>query len=112
MSILDKAKNHYVNILNKEPIRIEVPEWDTVVYAKTSIPLSKLGEIMELSNQGKTAEAMVMTLIYRLIDEEGNAIFKKAEKSELLRQVDPDVLSRIMTIIGENQPSQEDLEKN
>jgi|AntAceMinimDraft_5_1070358.scaffolds.fasta_scaffold132724_2 hypothetical protein len=112
MSVLDKAKKHYTNIINQEPIKVEVPEWDSTLYAKPSISLAKLGEIMELSNAGKSAEAMALTLIYRLIDEEGNPVFRKAEKNELLRSVDPDVLSRIITTISDNTPSDEDVAKN
>jgi len=112
MSVLDKAKSHYTNIINQEPIKVEVPEWDSTLYAKPSISLAKLGEIMELSNAGKSAEAMAMTLIYRLIDAEGNPVFRKAEKNELLRSVDPDVLSRIITTISDNTPSDEDVAKN
>ena len=53
-----------------------------------------------------------MTLIYRLIDEEGNPIFRKAEKGELMRQVDPDVLSRIITTISDNTMTDEEVTKN
>ena len=111
MSVLDKAKKHYTNIISQEPIKVEVPEWDSTLYAKPSISLAKLGEIMELSNAGKSAEAMALTLIYRLIDADGNPVFRKAEKNELLRSVDPDVLSRIITTISDNTPSDEDVEK-
>ena len=112
MSVLDKAINHYTNIINQEPIKVEVSEWDPTVYAKPSLSLAKLGETMELSNGGKSAEAMVMTLIYRLIDEEVNPIFRKAEKGGLLRQVDPDVLSRIITKISDNTMTDEEVTKN
>jgi hypothetical protein len=112
MSVLDKAKKHYTNIINQAPIKVEVPEWDTTLYAKPSLSLAKLGEIMELSNDGKSAEAMVMTIIYRLIDEEGNPVFRKAEKAELMRQVDPDVLSRIITTISDGTMTDEEVTKN
>ena len=112
MSLLAKAKGHYTNILAKEPLKIEVPEWDATVYAKPSIPLAKLGEIMELANSGKSAEAMVMTLIYRLMDEEGNPVFRKAERNEIMRQVDPDVISRIVTQMSEDNVTEDDIVKN
>ena len=112
MSVLDNAKKHYTNIINQAPIKVEVQEWDATLYAKPSLSLAKLGEIMELSNDGKSAEAMVMTIIYRLIDEEGNPVFRKAEKAELMRQVDPDVLSRIITTISEGTMTDEEVTKN
>ena len=109
MTVLDSAKKHYTNIINQEPIKVEVPEWDTTLYAKPSISLARLGEIMELSNNGKSAEAMVMTLIHRLIDAEGNPVFRKSEKNELLRSVDPDVLSRIITVISDGTTTEEEV---
>ena len=112
MTVLDSAKKHYTNIINQEPIKVEVPEWDTTLYAKPSISLARLGEIMELSNNGKSAEAMVMTLIHRLIDAEGNSVFRKSEKNELLRSVDPDVLSRIITVISDGTATDEEVGKN
>ena len=67
---------------------------------------------MELSQSGKTAEAMAMTLIFRLIDEEGKPLFRKPEKIDLMRSVDPDVLARIVGEINGADPSEDDVEGN
>lgn len=112
MSVLDKAKNHYKAKLTAEPSKISIPEWDTEAYIKPGINLSQLGEIMELSQNGKTAEAMALTLIYRLIDEDGQPIFRKPDRVELMRAVDPDVLARIVGEINNSDPSEEDVEGN
>jgi Asp-tRNA(Asn)/Glu-tRNA(Gln) amidotransferase B subunit len=112
MSVLEKAKGHYKAKLSAEPQKIEIPEWDTTAYIKPSINLSQLGEIMELSQNGKTAEAMALTLIYRLIDEEGKTIFRKLDRQELMRSVDPDVLARIVGEINSSDPSEDDVEGN
>lgn len=71
-----------------------------------------MGEILELTQNGKTAEAMAMTLIYRLIDEEGAPIFRKADKTELMRHVDPDVLSRIVGEVSSTDPDEDDIAGN
>lgn len=112
MGILDKAKNHYKAKLTAEPKKISIPEWESEAFVKPAINLHQLGEIMELSQSGKTAEAMAMTLIYRLVDEDGNPLLKKAEKSEIMRLVDPDVLARIVSEINESDPTEEDISGN
>jgi hypothetical protein len=112
MSVLDKAKSHYKSKLTAEPQKIDIPEWDTTVYIKPAINLHQLGEIMELSQSGKTAEAMALTLIYRLIDEDGKAIFRKPDRQELMRSVDPDTLARVVGEINASDPSEDDVEGN
>lgn len=112
MSILEKAKSHYQAKLHAEPKKLEIPEWDTVAYIKPSMNLSQLGEIMELSQSGKTAEAMALTLIYRLTDDEGKHLFRKPDRIDLMKQVDPDVLARIVGEINGADPSEDDVEGN
>lgn len=112
MSILEKAKKHYRAKLEAEPSPISIPEWETDAFVKPGINLHQLGEIMELSQSGKMAEAMALTLIYRLIDEDGKPLFRKADRTELMRSVDPDVLARIVGAINESDPSEDDVEGN
>jgi len=112
MSILEKAKSHYQAKLHAEPKKLAIPEWDTVAYIKPSMNLSQLGEIMELSQSGKTAEAMALTLIYRLVDDEGKHLFRKPDRTDLMKQVDPDVLARIVGEINGVDPSEDDVEGN
>ena len=108
MSLLQKAQEHYRAKLDAEPRALEVPEWGTTVYIKPAISLLRLSEVMELASSGKSGEAMVLTLIYRLVDEEGTPLFRKAERTELMRSVDPDVLARIVGVINEDTPTEED----
>jgi len=112
MSVLDKAKSHYRAKLTADPRPISIPEWETDAFIKPGINLHQLGEIMELSQSGKTAEAMALTLIYRLVDDDGKAIFKKLDKTELMKSVDPDVLARIVGEINASDPSEDDIEGN
>lgn len=112
MSVLESAKNHYKAKLSAEPREIEIPEWNSTLFVRPGISLQALGEIMELATAGKSAEAMVMTAIYRLIDGEGKPVFKKLDKLELMKSVDPDVLARIVTEINSDDPSEDDVEGN
>ena len=112
MSLLEKAKEHYKAKLSAEPRELRIPEWDSTVYVRPGISLQNLGEIMELANGGNAAEAMVMTLVHRLVDGEGKPVFKKIEKTELLRSVDPEVLARIVGEINQTDPSEDDISGN
>jgi Asp-tRNA(Asn)/Glu-tRNA(Gln) amidotransferase B subunit len=111
-SVLDNAKAHYRAKLGAEPRVLVVPEWETTVYIKPAITLGQMGAILELTNSGKTAEAIALTAIYRLLDEDGKPIFKAVERSELMRSVDPDVLARIVGEINSDDPDYEDIQKN
>ena len=55
---------------------------------------------------------MALTVIYRLVDAEGKALFRKSDKMELLKSVSPDVITNIVTAINELDPSSEDIEGN
>ena len=112
MSLLEKAKAHYAERMASEPRELRIPEWDATVYIRPGISLAQMGEILELSRQGKSAEAMVLTLVHRLIDGEGKPVFKKVERTELMRSVDPDVLARVVNEISEADPDEDDIEKN
>jgi Asp-tRNA(Asn)/Glu-tRNA(Gln) amidotransferase B subunit len=112
MSLLEKAKEHYKGKLSAEPRELRIPEWNDTVYVRPGISMQSLGEIMELANSGNSAEAMVMTLIHRLVDGEGKPVFKKIEKTELLRSVDPEVIARIVGEIGQSDPSEDDISGN
>lgn len=112
MSVLDKAKGHYKAKMSREPRKLAVPEWGCDVYIKPGINLNHLGEIMELANSGKSAEAMAMTAIYRLVDAEDKPVFKRLDKIVLMQEVDPDVLARIVAEINSDDPDQEDAAGN
>lgn len=112
MSILEKAKGHYQAKLSAQSVKISIPEWGTDAFIKPGINLAQLGEILELSQSGKTAEAMALTLIYRLQDKDGEFLFRKSDKSELMRTVDPEVIARIVGEINESDPDEESIKGN
>jgi len=112
MNVLEKAQGHYKSICSKERLEIHIPEWDSTVYVRPEFNLQSQGEIAELANNDKLAEAMVMTLILRLVDGEGKPVFKKIEKTELLRTVDASVITRIVGEINKFDPTEEDISGN
>jgi len=112
MSIMEKAQSHYKGLLNGELRPISIPEWETEAFIKPSLSLQRLGEIMECANGGNPAEAMALTVIYRLVDGEGQPLFRKSDKTELLKSVSPDVITNIVTEINALDPTAEDVEGN
>lgn len=105
--VLDKATAHFRNQISGEMNSIHVPEWDCKVFYKSSVSLRDEGKILELSQQGKTVEALVESLIVRARNEDGTRMFSVADKSTLLNEVDPKVLIRV---VGDINSSQEDLD--
>ena len=96
--ILAAAKAHFKDILSqglKGPIK--VPEWGCDIWYKAATSFQQESKIVELTAAGKTVEALVESLIMRALDAEGNAVFSKADKPELMRSVDPAVIMRIMS---------------
>lgn len=96
--VLAAAKAHFKDILGgglKGPIR--VPEWETEIYYKPATTFLQESKIVELTQAGKTVEALVEALIMRSLDAEGNPVFTKADKPELMRFVDPAVIMRVMS---------------
>jgi hypothetical protein len=101
MTILNKAKAHFREIANSGTGSIEVPEWDTTIYWKIGGQnFASQNKIMELTNSGKTAEALVEMMIMRSLDGDGKKLFRPMDKTEIMREVDPNVILKIVTAMG------------
>jgi len=94
--VLDKATAHFRNQIGGDMKSINVPEWDAKIWFKTVTNLREEGRILELSQQGKSVEALVESLIVRARNEDGTKMFNVADKMVLLNEVDPKVLIRIV----------------
>jgi hypothetical protein len=105
--ILEKATAHFRNQISGEMKSIDVPEWECKVYFKNVTNLREEGKILELSQQGKTVEALVESLIVRARNEDGTKMFVTADKATLMNEVDPKILIRI---VGEMNNVNVDLE--
>ena len=107
--ILESAKIHFKEILDqglKGPIVVK--EWGGAeIYYKPATNFYQESKIIELQAQGKTVEALVQSLIMRALDKNGKALFVPADKQELMREVDPNVVLRIVTEM--NDPEQKEL---
>jgi len=108
MSVLQKAKQHYHSTMSGEMKSIKVEEWDETVYFKPNANFAQQGKILELHNKGKIAEALVETLMQRALTAEGKRMFNFGDKDTLLREVDPEIIVRIVSIINGTEKEVED----
>ena len=53
-----------------------------------------------------------MTFILRALDEDGKMIFKRANMTELMRSVDPEIISRVVSEMGGDEPDFDEATKN
>jgi hypothetical protein len=104
-NILEVAKTQFRDRMSGQLKSSNVPEWvvdgkETVIFYKASMNFRDQGEILRLHSDGKQAEAVAMTFILRAMDENGTKLFKRANMTELMRSVDPDIISRVVSEMG------------
>ena len=95
--VIDQATAHFRNQISGEMKSVTVPEWgDSKIFWKSSTTLRDEGKILELSQAGKTVEALVESLILRARNQDGTKMFTFADKMVFLNEVDPKVLIRVV----------------
>jgi hypothetical protein len=113
--VLDKATAHFRSRLSGDMKKITVPEWDCDIYFKASTNLREQSKLIELSQQGKTVEALVESLIIKARNEDGTKMFAMPDKMIMMNEVDPNVIIRVVGEINNANAdidSVEDAEKN
>lgn len=96
--LIDKATAHFKDALAqglKGPIRVD--EWDADIYYRATTTMAQESKIIELTQAGKTTEALVQTLIQRACDQDGEPVFTSADKAALMNRVDPKLILRVVT---------------
>ncbi len=112
MSIMDAAKAHFDGVLSADPKPLTIAEWGGTFFVRPQISVKKKMEIQKKLTGDQMDEGLALSLIYYLVDGEGNPCFKKADLFEMCRSIDPDVLIRVAGEIAELQPNQEEIEGN
>ena len=59
--------------------------------------MAEEAKVIELTQAGKSTEALVLTLIQRARDKDGEALFSSSDRLKLMRLADPKVILRIIT---------------
>jgi len=112
-AILTAATDHFRDRMSRIQSLV-VPEWDnTKIFYRPSMNFKDQGIVLKLHGDGLPAEAIVMTLILKAMNEDGSSMFVKADRFEMLRHVDPEVVSRIVSDMSDDdEPTVEDAVKN
>lgn len=110
--LLEVAKAQFKDRMGGALQSVDVPEWGTKIYFKPCMTFRQQGEILNLASQGQQAEAIALTFIMRSLDENGKMLFKTINRKEILNQVDPDVISRVVTAMGGDDLDVDEAEKN
>lgn len=118
MTILENAVRHFKT--GREQLNsVSVPEWGdngvpAQLYYKPVMSLSEKGRILKAYQGENPAEALAKVLIIRALDESGRHVFAPSQKAQLLREVDEDVIARIVNQMqGDSEMlAFEDAEKN
>jgi len=92
-AILEKAKSHFKELLSAGLAEIHVPEWDFTIYCRP-LNLRERDRIHKFAAKD-SLEALVETLIVRSLDGDGKPLFKSVHRTELMREVDPEVIARV-----------------
>lgn len=100
-SILDNAKSHFRNAIAQELMSIDVPEWDCKIYFKAATSFAIEQKIIELHSKGHMVEAMIETLLAKSLTEDSKRMFAPADKIVFMREVDPEVIIRVVAAMNE-----------
>ena len=88
--LIDEAVAHFSN----QDIRtIDVPEWNTKLYAKR-LTLEDKSRWAKRAD-GDATDYLIYACIYGLHDEKGEQVFSLEDKIKLKKSVDPEVLTRL-----------------
>jgi len=99
MAVIDRIKAHFAGL---KPEFIEVPEWGDengplVIYARRrSLEItSAIGNAMDKGS----GHGIVETLIQLAVDQDGNKLFKPADRLELMKCAEKDVAQRVANFL-------------
>jgi hypothetical protein len=113
VNVLSNATKHYKAQIAGDMNNFEVPEWDTTIYYRTVTNLKAETEIVELSRQGKSTEALVMSIINKARKDDGSLMFSKHDKDVFMNEVDPKVVLRVASRLnGDPLPQVSEVVKN
>lgn len=97
MSIIDKMKAQFAEKLQAIGEH-HIEELDETIYFRV-LTLKERNDIAARS-KGGDLDVIVETLIARARDANGDLLFKRANKLELMREVDPDAMADVVLAMG------------
>ena len=109
---IERAKLHF-QPMRSTPKKIHVPEWgdgEQGVFYATALNL-KERQVIEKSSKYET-ELAVEVILRKLEDNDGNKVFNRGDKQDLMTKVCPRVLARVAGEILGEENDVEEIEKN
>ena len=110
---IDIITGHFKNKLGGDLLKYNSEDWGIDIYYKATASLAVENRIMTLQQQGKTAEALVESILSKALTKDGEKMFKPTDRSTFLHEVDPQVIIKVATVLNNaNAESVEAIEKN
>jgi hypothetical protein len=116
MSVIERATANFRDKLSGELLFVEVPEWGEPdnplkIYFKPALNFKAQGKILSLFKQDKDEEAVCQSLIIKALDKDGKHLFKQTDMPNLLHDVDPEIVNRILNEMNSQLDDAESLKK-
>ena len=116
MSVIERATANFRDKLSGELQFVEVPEWGEPdnplkIYFKPALNFKAQGKILALFKQDKDEEAVCQSLIIKALDKDGKHLFKQTDMPNLLHDVDPQIVTRILGEMNSQLDDAETLKK-
>lgn len=112
-TVMKAATSHFKEKLSGKLHKLHIEEWGVDIYYRSIASMRTESKIMALTQQGKSDEALVETIILKALDKDGERLFSIGDRSALLNEVDPQIIIRIATALNTaSDMSLEEIEKN
>ena len=112
-TVKQKALAHFKAKIAGNLFKYHVDEWDCDIYYRATANMATEAKIMNLTQTGKTADALVESIVLKSLDENGERLFKDVDRIELMNQADPNVIIKVASVLNNaNFESIGDIEKN
>ena len=106
--LIDVAVSHFSNCVIRT---LEVPEWETTLYAKNLTLNDKAKWLGRADND--TTDYLCYSVIFGVTDKDGEMVFDIADKTRLRNNVNPELVSRIANfVLAIPDKAEADREKN
>jgi len=101
--IRKNIKQHYQNVIGGEMNKIHVAEWECDIYYRQTNSFNDEAKMIAHQAKGEIVEALVQSIISKARDKDGKKMFSEADRSMLLNEADPTVLTKIATALNNAQ---------
>ena len=113
MTIKQKALAHFKSKMAGDLLKLKVDEWDCDIFYRATSSMATEAKIVKLTTDGRTAEALVESIIQKAMDIDGKRLFQETDRPALMNEVDPKVLIKVAGALNNaNSETIGDIEKN